>query len=244
MGQGLSHVPCSLRRMVLDSLFEFVDCLFIPLTYQIILGLVKWYKSDIVKSQTQCLLKLLLSLFILFCSWKGPSSDYVVIRVIWIDTNGLFYVLKTFFMLLISICGEGCEIQGVWIIRTLFKHFLKVDEWLSIFLLLEQLSSNLNKFFDRKCVNIDTPTIGTSLFLAAGILRTLARTLSVADSVVMATSLTCRLESQVLIVIINSTNCCRLWVVAECFQCLRGALRHLWLCFGRLGEEINYNEGN
>jgi hypothetical protein len=75
-----------------------------------------------------------------------------------------------------------------------------------VFFLRKEFSGDLNKLFGSNNFEINAPAIGASLILRAGDLRATARPFCVADSVLMTTSLTSRLEGEILIVIVEGAD--------------------------------------
>jgi hypothetical protein len=90
-----------------------------------------------------------------------------------------------------------------------------------VFFLRKELSGNLNKLFGSNNFDIDAPAINASLILSAGDLRATAWPFCVADSVLMTASFTSRLESEILIVIVEGADGNWVLNVAKCIQCFR-----------------------
>jgi hypothetical protein len=152
---------------------------------------------------------------------KSPASDDVVIREFGIDLNCLFYVFQGLFVLIIAKRCQCSKLQRIRIFGSLLNHFFNERNCFFVFFLRKQLSGNLNKLFGSNNFNIDAPAINASLILSAGDLRTTARPFRVADSVLMTASFTSRLESEILIIIVEGAYGNWVLNVAKCIQCFR-----------------------
>ena len=159
---------------------------------------------------------------------KSPASDDVVIREFWIDLNCFFYVFQSLFVLIIAKRCQCSKVQWIRIFGSLLNHFFNERNCFFVFFLRKELSGNLNKLFGSNNFDIDAPAINASLILSAGDLRATAWPFCVADSVLMTASFTSRLESEILIVIVEGADGNWVLNVAKCIQCFRWAFEHFW----------------
>ena len=138
------------------------------------------------------------------------------------------------------IITKGCQcskIQWVRILWPLFDDFLNKREGIFVFFFREKFSGNFNKLSGRGYFNIKTSTIGTSLILNAWDLRTFAWSFCVTNRVVVTTSFTCGLESEILIVIIDSAHCDWVLGATKGIKRLKRALEHFELFAFRVSQQ-------